>query len=172
MAAAAHLPPGSGRAMLCASQVMPQPASTASGSALRWRACAAVSRSRTPEPSAMTNPSRSVSNGRLAFCGSSLRRESTLMQPYASTTRGVMVDSAPPARTTSARPRRSRSRAAAMEYAPVAQAAQGAMFGPVTPRVMAALAAGMLGMILGTASALTDPGPRVENRWNCSSRKV
>jgi len=37
---------------------------------------------------------------------------------------------------------------------------------------MAALQAGMLGMIFGTARGFTDPGPSARKRRCCSSRKV
>src|SRR5207245_1604525 len=44
----------------------------------------------------MTNPSRSLSNGRLAVCGSSLRSRSAFMLAKLATASGVTAPSAPP----------------------------------------------------------------------------
>ena len=57
-----------------------------------------------PAPSPMTKPSRAVSQGRLAFSGSSLRVESARMAANPPTPIGVMAASAPPAIMTSASP--------------------------------------------------------------------
>jgi hypothetical protein len=54
----------------------------------------------------MMKPSRSLSNGRLARCGSSLRVESAFIALNPPTPRGVIADSAPPAITASCMPRR------------------------------------------------------------------
>src|SRR5713101_6859027 len=51
---------------------------------------------------ASTNPSRSLSNGRLAVAGSSLRSESAFMLAKLATATGVIAASAPPAMTMSA----------------------------------------------------------------------
>jgi len=50
-----------------------------------------------PAPSAITNPSRSRSNGRLARCGSSLRRDIALITVNAPYTSGESGASTPPA---------------------------------------------------------------------------
>ena len=52
----------------------------------------------------MTNPSRSRSQGRLAFSGSSLRVDSARMAANPPTPIGVMAASVPPAIITSASP--------------------------------------------------------------------
>ena len=60
-----------------------------------------------PAPSPITNPSRSASNGRDAFSGSSLRFvDSARMALKAATGISPMPASAPPAIITSASPRR------------------------------------------------------------------
>ena len=63
------------------------------------------SRMRTPAPSPMTKPSRSLSKGREAAAGSSLRVESARMALKPPTPRAVIAASLPPAIMTSASPR-------------------------------------------------------------------
>ena len=58
-----------------------------------------------PAPSPATKPSRSLSNGRLAFSGSSLRSDMARAAQKPPTPSGVMVASQPPAIMTSAMPR-------------------------------------------------------------------
>ncbi len=50
-----------------------------------------------PAPSPMTKPSRSASNGRLAFSGSSLRCDSAFIAQKPPTASGVITASVPPA---------------------------------------------------------------------------
>src|SRR5712691_8174317 len=57
---------------------------------------------RMPAPSPMTKPSRSLSQGRLAWAGSSLRVESARIAANPPTPIGVMAASVPPAIITSA----------------------------------------------------------------------
>ena len=70
----------------------------------------------------MTNPSRSLSNGRLAVAGSSLRSDRAFMLAKLATARGVIAASAPPAIITSAWPFRISWRASASECAEDAHA--------------------------------------------------
>lgn len=67
------------------------------------RAESSLSSTTTPPPAARTNPSRSLSNGRLAFSGSSLRVESgplmAAKMEIESSGRSVSVSSTPPAKT-------------------------------------------------------------------------
>src|SRR5271154_4512419 len=72
--------------------------------ASRRRACSSSSRTIMPAPSPMTKPSRSLSHGRLARAGSSLRVESARMAANPPTPMGVMAASEPPAIITSASP--------------------------------------------------------------------
>ncbi len=59
----------------------------------------------TPAPSPITKPSRSLSNGRDALAGASLRVESAFMFWKPAIDNGVMAASAPPAIIMSAMPR-------------------------------------------------------------------
>ena len=94
------------------------------------------SRMITPEPSPMTNPSRSLSNGRLARSGSSLRVESARIAANPPTPIGVMAASDPPAIITSASFRLMISKASPMACAEAEQAVQVAEFGPLAPKRM------------------------------------
>ena len=75
-----------------------------------------------PEPSPQTKPSRPLSNGRLAWAGSSLRLESANIASKPPMPTGVIVASAPPATITSHLPRRIHSVASPMACAPLEQA--------------------------------------------------
>ena len=75
-----------------------------------------------PLPSPHTNPSRPLSNGRLARCGSSLRFESAIIASKPPMPTGVTVASAPPAIMTLARPRRIHSAASPIACAPLEHA--------------------------------------------------
>ena len=79
----------------------------------------------------MTKPSRSLSNGRLACAGSSLRVDSARIAAKPPTPIGVMAASEPPAIITSASPRRMISKASPMACAEAEQAVQVAEFGPL-----------------------------------------
>ena len=83
-----------------------------------------------PAPSPMTKPSRSLSNGRLAFSGSSLRVESARIAAKPPTPIGVIAASEPPAIITSASSRRMISNASPIAWAEAVHAVQVARFGP------------------------------------------
>ena len=86
-----------------------------------------------PAPSPMTNPSRFRSNGRLAFSGASLRRDSAFCAQNPARLSGVIAASAPPVTMISASPRRMQLAASAMACAAEAQAVTVAEFGPRSP---------------------------------------
>ncbi len=86
-----------------------------------------------PAPSPMTNPSRSLSNGRLARAGSSLRVESARIAANPPTPIGVIAASDPPAIITSASPRLMISYASPIACADAVQAVHVARFGPRAP---------------------------------------
>ena len=78
-------------------------------------------------------PSRSLSNGRLARSGSSLRVESARSAAKPPTPIGVMAASDPPAIITSAAPRWMISYASPIACADAEQAVQVARLGPFAP---------------------------------------
>ena len=86
-----------------------------------------------PAPSPMTKPSRSLSNGRLARVGSSLRVESARMAANPPTERGVTEASAPPAMMASASPCMIMRTESPIALALVAQAVAVAEMGPWAP---------------------------------------
>ena len=118
-----------------------------------------------PDPSPITKPSRSLSNGRLAVVGSSLRNDSALALANPATPRGVMADSAPPQIMASALPICSRRKASPMALEPAAQAVATAELGPLAPSAIAARPVAMLGIIIGTVKGLTRPGPLPSRTW-------
>ena len=78
----------------------------------------------------MTKPSRSLSNGREACLGSSLRVLMAFMAQKPPMPMGTMVASAPPANMTCASPILMVRQASPMAWLAVAQAEQVAKFGP------------------------------------------
>ena len=132
-------------------------------------ACSSVSSTSTPAPSPITNPSRSLSNGRLAVAGSSLRKDRALALANPATPRGVIADSAPPHTIASALPSCSSRKASPMALEPAAQAVATAELGPLVPRAMAARPVARLGIIIGTVNGLTRPGPLPSSTWACVS---
>src|SRR5438067_1683409 len=92
------------------------------------------SRISTPAPSPTMKPSRSLSNGRLAFCGSSLRVDSARIAPKPPMPIGVIAASDPPAIITSAAPRRMISNASPIACADAEHAVQVAELGPFAPK--------------------------------------
>src|SRR5205814_3171328 len=82
----------------------------------------------------MMKPSRSLSNGRLAREGSSLRVESARSWPKPATLIGQMAASLPPAIIASASQRLMISYASPMAWADAEQAVQVAELGPLAPK--------------------------------------
>ena len=86
-----------------------------------------------PAPSPSTNPSRSLSKGRLARSGSSFRSERACRLPNPLRLILKTLMSIPPVMTTSTRPARIRSTALAMAVAPDAHEVETVYVGPSIP---------------------------------------
>ena len=91
------------------------------------------SKMRIPEPSPITNPSRSRSNGRDACLGSSLRVDKARIDAKPATDIGVIALSAPPQIIASASPRSIRRKLSPIACAPAEHAVAVAEFGPFAP---------------------------------------
>ena len=98
----------------------------------------------------MTKPSRPVSQGRLAPCGSSLRELSALALAKPAMAVGVMAASDPPASMTSASPYWIMRPASPMAWVPVVHAVTIDRLGPFSPYMMERLPDIMLIMDIGT----------------------
>src|SRR4051794_25154170 len=158
----ARMPPrhsGSGWTMSYPSEVTPAPAKRAMTRAPRAAAWSARSRMIAPAPSPRTNPSRFLSQGRDARSGSSLRVDMARIEAKPAIGSGCTTASVLPAITTSARPRRIRSRPRASASAPVAQALAMARTPARAPNSRPTCAAGPFGMSMGTVCGLTRRGP-------------
>ena len=99
----------------------------------RFFACSSSSSTTTPAPSASTKPSRSLSHGRLALVGSSLRVDIARAEQKPPIGTPDVVYSAPPATITSASPYAIMRAARPMLCVPVVHAVTQAMFGPFQP---------------------------------------
>src|SRR4051794_33649623 len=135
----------------------------------RASACSSVSSTVKPAPSAITKPSRAVSNGRDARSGSSLRLLIAPMRANADTVSGVTGASVAPAMTTSALPSRTMRTPSPMALAPAAHAVEMQRAGPVKPKRIEIIPAAALGIIIGTKNGLTRLAPRVRNVDSFSS---
>src|SRR5208282_1496419 len=129
----------------------------------RRRACSSSSRTMMPAPSPITKPSRSLSQGRLARAGSSLRVESARMAANPPTPMGVMAASAPPAIMTSASWCWMMRKESPMEWALVVQAVAVASFGPLAPNLMETCPAARLTMEAGMKKGEIRRGPPSSN---------
>ncbi len=123
----------------------------------------------TPAPSPSTKPSRSLSNGRLFLPGSRSPGDSARAWMNPARPIGVMPASDPPVSITSAWSYWIVRRASPIACAPLAQAVEMAVFGPLSPNSMERLPAAALTIILGTVKGLTRPGPPSMKRVCCSS---
>src|SRR4029078_2444785 len=103
-----------------------------------------------PAPSAMTKPSRSLSQGREARVGSSLRVDSAFIELKPATEVGVQPCSAPPATMMSASPYWIIRIAVPIEWLDEAQAETAVKFGPLKPLRMHNWPDIMLMIVLGT----------------------
>src|SRR5215213_3232029 len=117
-------------------------------------ACLYSSSTMTPAPSPNTNPSRSLSQGRDAVAGSSLREDRARAAAKPPTPRGDTVDSAPPAIITSASPYSIIRPASPMQCKPVVQAVTMARFGPLRPYLIDRCPEIMLMIEAGTKNGL------------------
>src|SRR2546427_1441673 len=127
--------------------------------ASRPRRCSSDSSTRTPPPSPHTKPSRPASNGRDAFCGSSLRVDIAFIEQKPAMVSGTTMASAPPAIITSASPRWIRRKASPSAWLPVAQAVTTAEFGPLAPKRIETSPDAMLTMSIGMKNGETRSGP-------------
>ena len=122
-------------------------------------ACPYSSSTIAPAPSPSTKPSRSLSQGRLAPAGSSLRVESARAEAKPPIASSVTVASAPPATITSASPRRIDLPASPMQCVEVVHAVTIAMFGPLAPSRIERLPAIMLMIVPGMKNGEMRRGP-------------
>ena len=112
-----------------------------------------------PAPSPTTKPSRSLSKGRQAWVGSSLRVESAFMAAKPPTESGVMAPSVPPAIMASASPRWMVRKASPMACAELVQAVAVASLGPLAPYLMLTWPAARLMMVAGMKNGEILRGP-------------
>src|SRR5207248_11303673 len=112
-----------------------------------------------PAPLLGAQPSRSLSNGRLAACGLSLRSDRARAEQKPPRPIGVMAASEPPVTITSAWSCWMARRASPMAWAAEAHAVETAVFGPARPKWMEMLPAAALGIIFGITNGLILCGP-------------
>ena len=135
----------------------------------RARACSYSSKTTTPAPSPNTKPSRSLSQGREAVAGSSLRVDRARAAAKPPTPRAEMVDSEPPATITSASPYWIKRAARPMLCKPVVQAVTAATLGPLRLNRMLKCPEIILMMEPGTKKGEIRRGPRASNSAPVSS---
>src|SRR3989338_3501051 len=117
------------------------------------------SSTRTPEPSPTMKPSRSLSKGRLARCGSSLRVESARIAPNPPMPIGVIAASDPPTIITSAASRRMISNASPIACAEAEHAVHVAELWPLAPNRIDTCPAARLMMAEGMKNGEIFRGP-------------
>src|SRR5690606_41946899 len=117
------------------------------------------SSTRIPAPSPSTKPSRSLSHGREATVGSSLRVDIAFIAQKPPTEVGEEPRSAPPAIITSASPYWIIRIAMPIEWLDVAQADTAEKLGPLVPVSSDTCPASLLIMVLGTLNATNSRGP-------------
>src|SRR5487761_1806180 len=104
----------------------------------------------TPAPSDSTKPSRSLSHGRLALVGSSLRVDIALAEQKPAIAVPVVANSVPPAIIASASPYWIIRAARPMLWVAVVHAVTQARFGPFSPNMIDSWPDTMLMIELGT----------------------
>jgi len=114
--------------MWWASAVLAEPSTSARGTAPRARACSSSSSTRTPAPSAITKPSRSLSKGR-----DTPEDDRAVMFSNPATPVVVIELSVPPVITASQRPVKIRRAALPIEWVPAAHAVTVVSHGPRKP---------------------------------------
>src|SRR5258706_2851973 len=122
-------------------------------------ACSSSSRMTMPEPSPRTNPSRSLSNGREAVAGSSLRSESALQEQKPPTPDRFTHASAPPAIMASASPYSIMRPASPVQCGRVAHADPIGALGPLALNWIEIIPATMLMIVPGTKNGDRRRGP-------------
>src|SRR5215213_5079615 len=108
-----------------------------------------------PAPSPMMNPSRSLSNGRLALSGSSLRVDIARIAANPPTLMGVIAASDPPAIIASASPRLMISNDPPTACADAEHAVHVARLGPLAPNLIDTWPAARLMMDAGMKNGET-----------------
>src|SRR4029077_4561835 len=107
----------------------------------------------------MMKPSRSLSNGRLAFSGSSLRKLKAFIAEKPATPSGGIVASHPPARKISASPYLIGRQASPSEWPPVAHAETMQMLGPFKSKARETRALAAFPIMLVIANGESREGP-------------
>ncbi len=125
----------------------------------RARACSYSSSTMTPAPSPMTKPSRSLSQGREAVAGSSLRVDRAWAEAKPPTASADTVASAPPQTIASASPYSIIRADRPIACRPVVQAVTTAMLGPLRPNMIDRLPEIMLLMVPGMKKGEILRGP-------------
>jgi hypothetical protein len=132
-------------------------------------ACSYSSRITTPAPSDITKPSRSLSHGRLARVGSSLRVDRARAAQNVAIPSSHSAASEPPAIITSAWSYWMKRAASPMALEPVAHAVATVVFGPLMWNRIETLPLAALAIRRGTVNGLTRPTPRSISTLFCSS---
>ena len=127
------LPSGEDRVRWNPSATSPHPSTTASTVAPRARALARLSSTSAPAPSAITNPSRSLLNGRDADAGGSFRVDSADSSENRIRLSGLTDASVPTTSAASVSPRRIASTPSWIAVPPDAQAVEVATGEPFVP---------------------------------------
>src|SRR6056297_3143810 len=127
------------------------------------RACSSLSKTITPLPSLMTNPSRSLSKGLLAFSGASFLLDKAIMFEKPMIPGRETAASTPPVMATSHFPVSMSMAPVINEWRDEAHALTGAKFGPFNPYSMAITPAIILVIIIGIRKGLTYLGPFLYN---------
>src|SRR5574341_460555 len=139
----------------------------------RRNACSRSSRISAPEPSPITNPSRSESNGRDASVGRSLNFvDRAVICAKATSAMSTNAASAPPATMASASPSWIARKARPIAWLDAAQAVVVQKFGPRRPSAMAMCPAAAFGMSWGTVKGETRLGPLVCSTLSLASREL
>ena len=165
MQVAAPVPPGAGAVMWWASAVEAEPSISPKIVAPRAFAADHSSSTSTAAPSAITNPSRRGSNGRLTPL-----LESAVMLVKPAIAVGVNGASLPPASTASQIPLLMRRAALPMAWVPAAQAVTVFSDGPCQPCRIDRAAEAALVIIIGTRNGETRRSPLARRVPICVSR--
>src|SRR6478735_4586310 len=134
----------------------------------RALACSSSSTSRIAAPSAITNPARSMLNGRDARVGSSRSSTRARIAQKPARITGTIDDSVPPATITSASSRLITSAASPIEWVPLAQAETMQWLMPRMPNMVAMWLVVVSISMLGSQWGETRAGPRSSSTC-CSS---
>src|SRR5439155_1353089 len=121
--------------------------------------CPRASTARTPAPSAITQPSRPLSNGRTACAGASLRRDSGANRHWRTRLKRLILLSAAPTSMKSAASRRRMRAASPRASRPATSLSVTELFGPWASRKIDVWQATMFGRYLSIQSGWTSRSP-------------